>query len=94
MCSEDEVEIFIGTGALLGIFACICRQRPIIHCIHWWKWRSRAPQLDTTGVDAAKIKLEFIEFQQNVAVKEIYLEATPENFLSKEGIFPLLANSH
>jgi len=32
---EDEEEIFIGTGALLGIFAYICRQRPIIHWIHW-----------------------------------------------------------
>jgi len=30
--------------------------------------------LDTTGVNAAKIQLEFIEFQQNVvAVKEIFL---------------------
>jgi len=24
MCTEDEVEIFIGTGALLDIFAYIC----------------------------------------------------------------------
>ena len=34
VCTEDEVEIFIGTGALLGIFAYICSQRPIIHYIH------------------------------------------------------------
>jgi len=34
VCSKVEVEIFIGTGALLGIFAYICRQQPIIHCIH------------------------------------------------------------
>jgi len=33
-------KFFIGTGALLGIFAYICRQRPIIHCIHSWKWSS------------------------------------------------------
>jgi len=31
---------FIGAWALLGMFAYICRQRPIIHCIHEWKWRS------------------------------------------------------
>ena len=42
-------------------------------------------ELDTTGVDAAKIKLEFIEFQYNVAAKEILFNDTPEN-LSKEGI--------
>jgi len=41
--TEGEVEIFIGTGALLGIFAFIYRQRPIIHCVHWWKWQSGAP---------------------------------------------------
>jgi len=29
-CSEN----FIGAGALLGIFAYISKQRPIIHCIH------------------------------------------------------------
>jgi len=47
-------------------------------------------------VDAAKIKLELIEFQQNVAVKEIFFDDTPEDFLSIEGIsnfFPLFANS-
>jgi len=43
VCTEDEVQIFIGTGALLGIFAYICRQQPILHCIHWWRWRSGAP---------------------------------------------------
>ena len=43
-------------------------------------------QLDTTGVDAAKTQLELIEFQSNVAVKEIYFDGTPENFLSKEDI--------
>ena len=43
VCTEDEVEIFIGTGALLGIFAYICRQRPIIRCIHWWRCRIGAP---------------------------------------------------
>jgi len=51
-------------------------------------------QLDTTGVDAAQIKLELIEFQQNVAAKEIFFDGTPENFLSKEDIskiFPPLA---
>jgi len=37
------VEIFIGTRALLGIFAYICRQRPVIDGIHWWRWRSGAP---------------------------------------------------
>jgi len=30
---------FIGARALLGIFTCICRQRPIIH---WWRWWSGA----------------------------------------------------
>jgi len=54
---------FIGAEGLLGIFAYICRQRPVIHCIHWWRWRSGARQLDTNGVDAAKIQLELIEFQ-------------------------------
>jgi len=39
VCTEDEVEIFIGTWALLGIFAYICRQRPVIH---WWRWGSWA----------------------------------------------------
>jgi len=43
-------------------------------------------QLDTTGVDAAKTKLELIEFQYNVAVKEIFFDGTPKNFMSKEGI--------
>jgi len=37
-------------------------------------------------VDAAKTQLELIQFQQNVAVKEIFFDGTPENFLSKEGI--------
>jgi len=37
-------------------------------------------------VDAAKTQLELIEFQSNVAVKEIYFDGTPENFLSKEDI--------
>jgi len=32
-CSDNSK----GTGALLGIFASICRQRLIIH---WWRWRS------------------------------------------------------
>jgi len=34
VCTEDEEEIFIGTGGLLDIVAYICRQRLIIHCIH------------------------------------------------------------
>jgi len=42
--------------------------------------------LDIIGVDAAKIKLELIEFQQNVAAKYIFLDGTPENFLPKEYI--------
>ena len=40
-------------------------------------------KLNTTGVDAAKTQLELIEFQYNVAVKEIFFDGTPENFLSK-----------
>jgi len=37
------VEIFIGTRALLGIFAYICRLcLSVIDCIHWWRWRSGA----------------------------------------------------
>jgi len=43
-------------------------------------------QLETTDVDAAKIQLELIEFQHNVAVKEIFFVGTPENLLSKESI--------
>jgi len=59
VCTEDEVEISIGTGALLGTFAYICRQRPIIHCIdegggaELW-------QLGSTGVNAAKTQLELL----------------------------------
>jgi len=37
-------------------------------------------------VDAAKTQLALIEFQKNAAVKEIFFDGTPENFLSKEGI--------
>ena len=33
---------FVGAAALLGIFAYICRQRPVIHCIQWWRLRSGA----------------------------------------------------
>jgi len=40
-------------------------------------------QLDTTGVDAAQIQHELIEFQWNVAVKKIFSDGTPENVLSK-----------
>jgi len=38
-CSEN----LLGAGTLLGIFACICKQRSIIHCIQRWRWRSGAP---------------------------------------------------
>ena len=31
---------FIGAGAVLDMYAYICRQRPVIH---WWRWRSGAP---------------------------------------------------
>ena len=44
-------------------------------------------------VDVAKIQLELIEFQENIAVKEIFCNCTPETFWSKEGLFgnfPLL----
>ena len=33
----------IGAGTLLGVFAYICGQRPVIHYIHWWRWWSGAP---------------------------------------------------
>jgi len=43
------------------------------------------PPLDTTGVDAAKIQLELIEFQQNVvAVKEIFLMAQMKTFCQRK----------
>ena len=44
-------------------------------------------------VDSAKIQLELIEFQENVAVKELFCYCTPEMFWSKEGFlsnFPVL----
>jgi len=47
-------------------------------------------QLDTTGVDAAKTQLELLELQY-VAVKEIFFDGTPENFLSKEGISKIVS---
>ena len=43
--------------------------------------------------DVAKIQLELIEFQENVAMKEIFGDCTPETFWSKDklfGNFPLL----
>ncbi|XP_068241112.1 general transcription factor II-I repeat domain-containing protein 2B-like [Palaemon carinicauda] len=39
-----------------------------------WKW-----------VDAAKIQLELIDFQENVALKQVFCDCTPETFWSKEG---------
>ena len=83
---------FIVAGALLGIFAYICRQRPIIL---WWRWQSGTPAAwhhwcrhsqNSTGIHW--ISIECSSSERN---------GTPENFLSKEGIwylkfFPLLAN--
>jgi len=54
--------------------------------------RAELWQLDTTGVDAPKTQLELIEFQQNVAVKEIFFDGTPEIFLSKEGISKIFSS--
>ncbi|XP_068241143.1 general transcription factor II-I repeat domain-containing protein 2A-like [Palaemon carinicauda] len=39
-----------------------------------WKW-----------VDDAKIQLELIDFQENVALKQVFCDCTPETFWSKEG---------
>jgi len=53
-------------------------------------------ELDTTGVDAAKTQLELVEFQQNVAVKEIFLMAHLRTSCQRKvspKFFPLLANS-
>jgi len=36
-------------------------------------------------VDAAKTQLELIDFQENVALKEVLCDCTPETFWSKEG---------
>ena len=95
-------EIFIGTGALLGIFAYICRQRPIIHCIHWWKWRSGAPAAwhhwcgrsqNSTGINWIPIECS--------SKRNIFLWHTWEllgRYLQKRKVspkfFPLLANSY
>ncbi|XP_068238466.1 zinc finger BED domain-containing protein 5-like [Palaemon carinicauda] len=39
-----------------------------------WKW-----------VDAAKIQLKLFDFQENVALKKVFCDCTPETFWSKEG---------
>jgi len=84
----------IGTAALLGIFAYIYRQRPIIHCIHWWRWRSGTPAAwqqwcrcsqNSTGINW--IPTECSSSERNI------FDGTPEN-VSKEGFWYLQNFSH
>jgi len=85
-----KLENAIGTAALLGIFAYICRQRPIIH---WWRWRSGAPAAwhhwcgrsqNLTGINWIPIECSS---ERNI------FDGTPENFLSKEGVSKIFHSS-
>jgi len=64
VCTEDEMEVFIGTGGLVGIFAYIlwALTHHSLHSLMKVAERSSG-SFDTTGVDAAKTQLELIEFQ-------------------------------
>ena len=90
------MEIFIGTGALLGIFAYICRQRPVIDCIHWWRWRSGAPAAwhHWCGHSQNSIGINWIPIECSSESNNFWWHTW--ELLVKGGylkLFPLLANS-
>ncbi|XP_068235579.1 SCAN domain-containing protein 3-like [Palaemon carinicauda] len=52
------------------------------------------PNLTWKWVDAARILLELIDFQENVALKQVFCDCTPETFWSKEGSPPNFPTLH
>jgi len=43
-------------------------------------------------VDASKIQPDLMEFQENVAMKAIFCDCTPESFWSKKGIYKIFSH--